>query len=286
MAIRLGDASVRHSLAGPIIARTVVAIALVGAVIVAAYWALLFFSQRSMLFPMPPANSGPARPAFAQQVWLSTSAGRVEAWFLPPLGASVEAAPLLVFTHGNGELIDFWPEEFEPARRRGIAVLLVEYPGYGRSEGSPSESSITEAVLAAYDWAVQQPRIDRSRIIPYGRSLGGGAAAIVARARPVPALILESAFSSVSAFAAGFGAPQFLLRDRFDSVAAIAAFKGPVLIIHGDRDDIVPPSHARVLANASANVTLRFLPCGHNDCRRPWPEVLGFLAANHLARPD
>jgi pimeloyl-ACP methyl ester carboxylesterase len=192
----------------------------------------------------------------------------------------------LLFTHGNGELIDYWPEEFDAARERGVAVLLVEYPGYGRSDGSPSERAITEGVLAAYDWAQRRSHVDRSRIIPYGRSLGGGAAAILARVRPVPAVILESAFSSVAAFASGFGAPQFLLRDRFDSVAALASFKGPVLILHGDRDEIVPPSHARVLAAASPNATLKFLPCGHNDCPRPWAEVRGFLERNGLLPPE
>ncbi len=251
----------------------------------AAYWALLFFAQRSMLFPMPPVTGAPPRPAHAEQVWLSTSFGRVEAWYLPPIGTHNGPAPLLLFTHGNGELIDYWPEEFDEPRSWGLGVLLVEYPGYGRSDGSPSETAITEGVLAACDWAQRQAHIDSSRIIPYGRSLGGGAAAIVAKARPVPALILESAFSSVAAFASGFGAPQFLLRDRFDSVASLASFKGPVLILHGDRDDIVPPNHARVLAAASTNVTLKFLPCGHNDCPRPWADVRAFLDRNGLLIP-
>ncbi len=207
----------------------------------AAYWALLFFAQRSMLFPMPPVTGAPPRPAYAEQVWLSTSIGRVEAWYLPPIGTHNGPAPLLLFTHGNGELIDYWPEEFDEPRSWGLGVLLVEYPGYGRSDGSPSETAITEGVLAAFDWAQRQAHIDSSRIMPYGRSLGGGAAAIVAKARPVPALILESAFSSVAAFASGFGAPQFLVARRFDSVASLASFRGPVLILHGDRDDIVPP---------------------------------------------
>jgi fermentation-respiration switch protein FrsA (DUF1100 family) len=255
---------------------------LVAAALLAAYWALLFFAQRSMLFPAPPAAGAPRRPQFAEQIWLTTSFGRVEAWFLPPLRTEGGPAPLLVFTHGNGELIDYWPEEFEPPRQDGVAVLLLEFPGYGRSDGSPSEGSITEAVLAAYDWAQQQPRIDQRRIIPYGRSLGGGAAAIVATQRDVPALILESSFSSVAEFAAGFGAPRFLVRDLFDSVAALKAFKGPTLILHGDRDDIVPPSHARVLAAAANRGTLKFLPCGHNDCPRPWVDVRAFLEQHGL----
>jgi fermentation-respiration switch protein FrsA (DUF1100 family) len=255
---------------------------LVAAALLAAYWALLFFAQRSMLFPAPPAAGAPQRPAFAQQIWLTTSFGKVEAWFLPPLGTQGQPSPLLVFTHGNGELIDYWPEEFEEPRQAGIAVLLLEYPGYGRSDGFPSEASITEAALAAYDWAQQQPHIDKTRIIPYGRSLGGGAAAIVATKRAVPALILESSFSSVAEFASGFGAPRFLVRDPFDSVAALKTFKGPILILHGDRDDIVPPHHARALAAASNRATLKFLPCGHNDCPRPWGDVRAFLEQHGL----
>jgi fermentation-respiration switch protein FrsA (DUF1100 family) len=255
---------------------------LVAAALLAAYWALLFFAQRSMLFPAPPAASAPPRPAFVQQVWLTTSFGRVEAWFLPTLRTEGGPAPLLVFTHGNGELIDYWPEEFEEPRQDGIAVLLLEYPGYGRSEGVPSEASITEAALRAYDWAQQQPHIDKSRIIPYGRSLGGGAATILATKRAVPALILESAFSSVAEFAAGFGAPMFLVRDRFDSVAALKAFTRPTLILHGDRDTIVPPRHARALAAASQRPTLKFMPCGHNDCPRPWRDVRAFLEQHAL----
>jgi len=259
----------------------------IGAVIVAvsvlaAYWVLLFFAQRSMLFPMPPAAGAPQRPAFVEPIWLNTSFGRVEAWYLPPIDLAGKPAPLLLFTHGNAELIDYWPEEFDEPRRWGAGVLLVEYPGYGRSEGRPSQASISEAMLNAYEWARHDPRVDASRIIPYGRSLGGGAASQLSIARSVPAMILESSFSSVAAFASGFGAPAFLIRDKFDSVSAIKSFKGPILILHGDRDDIVPPHHARTLAAAGNNVTLKFLPCGHNDCPRPWADVRAFLGQHGL----
>ena len=189
--------------------------ALVVVALLAVYWTLLFFAQRSMLFPVPPVAAAPPPPADAEQIWLTTSFGRVEAWYLAPVGPHDGPRPLLIFTHGNGELIDYWPEEFGPARQRGIGVMLVEYPGYGRSDGSPSEVSITEGVLAAYDWALQQSHLDRSRIIPYGRSLGGGAAAITAKARPVAALILESAFSSVAAFTSGVGAPTDITSAPF-----------------------------------------------------------------------
>ena len=71
-------------------------------------------------------------------MWLEAGGGRTEAWLLPARrGAG--AGPLLIFAHGNGELIDHWVDAFGPARARGASALLVEYPGYGRSEGAPSK---------------------------------------------------------------------------------------------------------------------------------------------------
>lgn len=163
-----------------------------------------------------------------------------------------------------------------------MAVLLLEYPGYGRSSGRPSERSIFEAIRAADDWARTQPEVDATRIVPYGRSLGAAAAARLAAERPVPALVLESAFTSARAFARQFGAPGFLVRDPLDTLAALRRFTGPVLVLHGDRDDIVPTEHGRTLAAASPRATFRLLPCGHNDCPRAWNEVRRFLQAHQL----
>ena len=177
--------------------------------IIAAYWALLFVGQRSLLFPAPPVAGAPPRPADAEPIWLETSAGRVEAWWLPPTASATGPCPALIFTHGNGELIDYWPDAFEEPRRWGLGVLLVEYPGYGRSQGRPSERTIRETILAADRWARERADIDAARIVPYGRSLGGSAAALLAAERPVPALILESAFTSARAFASQFRAPGF-----------------------------------------------------------------------------
>jgi hypothetical protein len=253
--------------------------------IIAAYWALLFVGQRSLLFPAPPVAGAPPRPADAEPIWLETSAGRVEAWWLPPTASATGPCPALIFTHGNGELIDYWPDAFEEPRRWGLGVLLVEYPGYGRSQGRPSERTIRETILAADRWAGEQADIDAARIVPYGRSLGGSAAALLAAERPVPALILESAFTSARAFASQFRAPGFLVRDPLDTLAAVRRYGGPILVLHGDRDEIVPTDHGRALAAASPRATLRLLPCGHNDCPRPWAEIRAFLGAHDLLPP-
>lgn len=246
------------------------------AVFLAAYWLLLFLLQRSVIFPAPPTGSAPPRPGDAQQIWLETPAGRTEAWLLPPSGPDRGPAPLVLFAHGNAELIDHWATAFSEPRRWGVAVLLVEYPGYGRSGGSPSRETIARSFEAAFDWAGRQPGIDARRIVLYGRSLGGGAIADLSRTRPAAALVFESSFTTSGALALRFIAPPFLVRDRFDNLGAVRGFGGPKLILHGDHDEVIPTAHGRRLA-AAAGVSLELLPCGHNDCARPWPQVHRFL---------
>jgi fermentation-respiration switch protein FrsA (DUF1100 family) len=260
---------------------TALRLAAMALVAIAAWWTFLFLMQRRLLYPAPDAPGVPARPPEARQIWLEGPDGQTEAWFLPPLAPGDEPAPLLLFGHGNGELIDYWPSEFHEPRTWGMAVLLVEYPGYGRSHGRPSQNAIREAFVAAYDWAAAEPGIDASRIVGYGRSLGGGAVGRLSLERSLAAMIFESAFSSTRPFARGFGAPGILVRDPFDNVEAVRAYGGPVLIIHGMQDEIIPVEHGRTLAEA-AGVHLHELACGHNDCPRSWPLIRQFLATKDL----
>ena len=240
-----------------------------------------FAAPRMVLYPAPKAGDGEAvlRAAGGSRVWLDVGGAKVESWRLPPLAGGVGAAPLLLFAHGNAERIDDWATAFDEPRREGFAVLLVEYPGYGRSGGSPSEDSIRDTLRAAYDAAAADPTVDPARIVAWGRSLGGGAAAGLSRERPLAALVLESTFTSVPDVAARMGMPTSFLRDRFDNLGAVAAFAGPILVLHGARDELVPVSHARRLHAAAARGTLETLPCGHNDCPWPWEKVRAFLAA-------
>ena len=242
------------------------------------YWTLLFLLQRAVLFPTPRPRPTLARPSDAELVWLDLpSGGRVEAWFLPASAGGAGPGPVIVFTHGIGELLDDWAEGFGPPRSWGISVLLVEYPGYGRSPGSPSERSIAEAVVAAYDWVVARPGVDPRRVVGYGRSLGGGAAALLASRRPVAALVLESTFTSVRDMALAYGLPGFLVRDPFEVRAVVRRYPGPVLILHGERDEVIPFRHGRRLAEAAPRARFVAMPCAHNDCPRPWREVRRFL---------
>ncbi len=254
--------------------------------LIAVFVSAMYFGQRVIMYPAPRSTPPPARDR-AEIVRLDLAAGPVEALLLAAEGGAATPAPLLIFTHGNGELADYWIDEFGEPRRWGWAVLLLEYPGYGRSAGNPSEASIRAAALAAYDWARHDPRIDSTRIVAYGRSLGGGAAARLAAERSLAALILESSFTSVRPLAARMLMPGVLVRDPFDNLRALQDYRGPMLVIHGTFDDIVPVTEGRKLAAAVPGAELHELPCGHNDCPQAWGVIRAFLARHriHPAEP-
>ena len=167
-----------------------------------------------------------------------------------------EGFPLLVFTHGNAELAHWSLDSFRYFRQRGVAVLLVEYPGYGGTPGSPSSDSIGKAVLTAVDRVTERRDIDPSCVIAYGRSIGTGAASLLASRRPVSALVLESAFVSLRQLAEALGYPGFLLRDRFDNAAIMASLDIPVLLYHGRRDSIIPHDHSERLQALAPHASL------------------------------
>src|SRR5262249_34264176 len=125
-----------------------------------ARWVLF---PRYLLRPSPDAGRG--IPGL-DRVHISAEGGSVEGWVLPGDGASRDRpGPLVVFAHGNGELIDDWPELLEPYRRMGASVLLPEYRGYGRSAGSPSEEAIVGDFVQFVDRAVTRPEVDSERLV-------------------------------------------------------------------------------------------------------------------------
>jgi pimeloyl-ACP methyl ester carboxylesterase len=240
----------------------------------AIYCSFLFLLQRKILFPrglIPAPPSSEMNISGLEKLWIETGYERVEAWFLPPTpDIATKQAPAVIFGHGNGELIDFWLEEFRKLPQLGIGVLLVEYPGYGRSDGSPSQQSITRTFIAAFDVLVKKDDVDADRIILFGRSLGGGAVCALAQNRPSAALILMSTFTSVKAFTARYLAPKFLVRDPFDNLSLVKDYPGPILIIHGHHDEVIQFSHGENLHKAAKNSKLVVYDSGHNDCPPDW----------------
>jgi pimeloyl-ACP methyl ester carboxylesterase len=261
----------------------VVRLLIVVALAVAAYYVMLFVSQRRLLYPRPRGPVATQPVADVQHVRLETPDGPVHLWYASPPASTPAPHPAIVFAHGNGERAEHWTPAFRGLQDQGLGVLIVEYPGYGIAEGSPSQTSITNAVVAGYDWLRARSEVDGGRIVAYGRSLGGGAVAQLAARRPVAALILESSFTSVRAFARHYYAPGFLVRDPFDTLDVLRSYRGPLLVLHGVHDDIAPPAHGRALAAAVPGATFVELPCGHNDCERPWTAILSFLS-QHVGR--
>jgi len=267
--------------------RWLLVVAALAGILLSLVFAVIFFGQRSLIFPGSSAGAGGPESVGGERIWLGAGAARTEAWLLPARSGTA-GGPLLVFAHGNGELIDHWAEAFEPARALGVSALLVEYPGYGRSGGAPSERSIRATMAAAFDRAVERG-FAPERIVGWGRSLGGGAVCALALERPLAALVLESTFASVVSMAERMGLPRILarllVRDRFDNLGALRRFVGPVLLLHGARDEVVSPTEAQALHKVVPNAELHWLPCGHNDCARPWSPVLRFLAAHGMLAP-
>jgi fermentation-respiration switch protein FrsA (DUF1100 family) len=237
------------------------------------YCGFLFLMQRQILFPryLIGTQSESEDLPFMEKIWIKTSFGKTEAWFLPPDPMNnVEPSPAVIFAHGNGELIDFWPDELKRFNHFGIGVMLLEYPGYGRSEGKPSQKSITETFNNAYNILIERKDVDPAKIILFGRSLGGGAVCTLAAERPSAALILMSTFTSARSFAKKYLAPGFLVRDPFNNLTVVRNYPKPVLVFHGKFDEVIPYSHGMALCKSAPHATMITYESGHNDCPPDW----------------
>jgi len=241
------------------------------------YAAFFFVIQRQILYAgvqlRAPGPIPDSIPGF-ERVWLGAPDAKTEAWYLPAVGDSaITRSPALIFTHGNAELIDDWPSALEPLRHMGVSVLLVEYPGYGRSDGKPSETTVVNTIVRAYDWLAERDDVDTARIVAMGRSLGGGPAAALTGRRTVAALVLQSTLASVSSLAwQTYRLPGFLARDLYDNRSAVAAYEGPVLLFHGRDDTVIPYRQGETLSKAARRGRLVSYQCGHNDCPPNWDE--------------
>jgi len=217
-----------------------------------------------------------------EHIDVHSTEGTIEGWFLPPFGANPgERRPVVVFAHGNGEIIDQWADELEPYRMMGVGVFLPEYRGYGRSPGTPSEAAIAEDFVSFYDALVLRPDVDGARIVLHGRSLGGGVVCNLARQRPAAGLVLESTFTSIAAVARRWLVPPGILTNRFDNEAVVREFPHPVLVFHGRRDKVIPYSHGEALARVAREAKLVSYDCDHNDMLRApdgyWREIETYL---------
>jgi fermentation-respiration switch protein FrsA (DUF1100 family) len=249
---------------------------------------LVWYAQERLIFYPRAAAAAPQAPAGwnLDDVEVATRDGtRVRGSLLrPPL----ERAPLVIYYGGNAEEVTEGAGVL--ARDHGLrALLLVNYRGYGRSEGVPSEKALLEDALEIYDWAVRQPGIDPERVAVHGRSLGSGVAVAVAAARPVRCVLLTTPFASALDLAREFYPwlpVGILLRHRFDSAALAPKIERPLLVLSANEDTIVKPHHAEKLVSLwRGPVDHRKLAgFGHNDLQLApeYARAIGWFLDEHL----
>jgi fermentation-respiration switch protein FrsA (DUF1100 family) len=237
-------------------------------------------------------------PTRASEDWLEPPNSRVRdvelhsadgtmlhAWWCPCEGAT--GAVLLC--HGNagnlshrGWCVAGWQQQMDQS------VFIVDYPGYGRSAGKPSEAGCYAAADAACDWLVQEQKTPPENIILLGESLGCAVAVDLASRRPCRALVLLSPFTSIPDMAQKqfpFLPARWLVRNRFNNLEKIGKCAQPVFIAHGDADGLVPYSQGQRLFAAAGEPKffLTMKGCDHND--RPQADLLAqvkrFLEAIH-----
>lgn len=255
---------------------------------------LAYSLQNELVYPN--AAEGPMDrppPPGAIQHWLETQDGaRVESWLFLPAGAATEApVPAVIFFHGNSDYIETKLEYADFYTAQGFACLMVEYRGYRRSTGSPSEAALAADADAFFHWLAARPDIDATRIAAHGHSLGAAIAAGLAVRKPVKALVMVSAFRSLPAMIGRYWVPPMLARERFDNMAAVSAYQGPILLVHGERDEIVPVGHARRLAVAAGeNASLIAYSGVDHDVPWDWRvfgrDLTDFYAAAGLIRAE
>lgn len=196
---------------------------------------------------------------------LTSDGVRLHAW---RLGAR-DAGPTILFFHGNAGNISHRLERAQTWIERGLSAVLVDYRGYGRSDGRPTEAGLYRDATAALRAIGPAPGMSPSRVVLFGESLGGAVAIELATRVRVNAVIVESTFASVRDMAPRVLplVPRAMIPNAFDSLARVASIGAPLLVAHGTRDSIVPFEQGQRLFEAAREPKRFHAVAGadHND---------------------
>lgn len=245
-----------------------------GAIGVVALYAVvvgvLYFFQRDFMYRPDQIRRVPPSyyPMLAgvQEVELKTADGlRVLSWYWP----APQGRPTVLIFHGNGGSLRSQRYRLAYFKEAQMGVLLLGYRGYAGNEGSPSEEGLYNDARAALRWLNGQGVTD-PHIVLYGESLGSGVATKMAVERDLALVVLESPYTStvdVASLRFPFVPVAWLMKDRYESLARIAAVTEPVLVMHGDADQVIPQEFGKKLFEAANEPKEGFWPkgIGHND---------------------
>jgi fermentation-respiration switch protein FrsA (DUF1100 family) len=202
--------------------------------------ALLYVAQRALMYFPETLRTAPPAAAFpaAEEIVLDTADGeRIIVWHLAPRGDG----NVVLYFHGNGGALRYRAERFRALTGDGTGLVALSYRGYGGSTGSPTEAGLINDAAAAY--AFTAARYPPARIVVWGESLGSGVAVALAAEHPVGRIVLEAPYTSAVDIAAAtypFAPVRLLMKDQFRSDLRIGNVAAPVLILHGERDNIIP----------------------------------------------
>jgi fermentation-respiration switch protein FrsA (DUF1100 family) len=240
---------------------------------------VLFFAQRSFIFPVPQTKrTSPESAGFgvAEEHLLTTADGEtIIVWHVP---AKPGHAVVLYF-HGNGDFLAGLVDRFRDITLDGTGLVALSYRGYAGSSGRPSEQGLLRDAAAAY--AFTSARYGADRIVVWGFSLGSGVGVALAADQRIAKLVLEAPYTSITDLAGAafpFLPVRWLIRDPFRSDQRITRVMAPLLIMHGARDATIPISLGeRLFALAhEPKQFVRFPEGSHND--------LGNYGAVEMAR--
>jgi len=235
------------------------------------------FQERMLFFPRP-VDSRPAPRPNVEDVTLAAADGaKLRGWLVRGTGTP---APLVIYFGGNAEEVSWLTEVAE--QFSGWSLLLVNFRGYGESEGKPGEKELLEDALAIHDYAKQRPDVDPQRIVAMGRSLGSGVAVHLAAHRPLRGVILVSPYESIVEVAKRhypFLPVSLLLRHRFDSLARAPRIEAPLLCLVATEDRVIPIPHSRALFETWRGAkTWREVPRASHDSISGEPEYWRSIA--------
>lgn len=235
------------------------------------------FQERMIFFPRPLEHRPAPRPN-VEEITISVADGvKLRGWLVKARGA---LAPLVIYFGGNAEEVSWLGEA--AGNFAGWSVLLVNYRGYGESEGKPGERELVADAIAIHDYAKRRPDVNPGRIVAMGRSLGSGVAVHLAAERPLRGVILVSPYDSLVAVAKHhypFLPVSLMLRHRFDSVARAPQIEAPLLCLVAAEDRIIPLSRSRTLFEAwRGRKTWHEVPRADHDGIAGEPEYWGAIA--------
>lgn len=221
---------------------------------------LMYFQQPQMIFfPMSELYQTPANWGLEYEdvTFKTEDDTQLHGWFIP----NEEAEHVLLFFHGNAGNISHRRESIEVFHRLGLNVFIIDYRGYGKSKGKPSEQGMYQDGIAAWRYLTEEKDFDADDVLIFGRSLGGAVAARLASQVEARGLILESTMSSAKEFSrAVFKILSRLVVIRYDFNTAqhLQSVNYPVLVLHSPDDEIMP-FHLGEKVYQSANQPKQFV---------------------------